>query len=92
MNERTRGQKYKFYAVRKGRRIGVYSTVEGYKSQITNYRGECTFKGFDNVLEALAFAYPNLLVMTGDSWHLDFEAHFRTVEGWEPTTGGCVDG
>ena len=84
-------QKYKYYAVRKGHRVGVYKTVEGYQRQITNYQGP-SWKGFDTAIDALAFAYPNLLVMTGDSWHLDFEAHFRTVEGWEPTTGGCVDG
>ena len=60
VSPRLRHGKWNFYAVRRGRRIGVFGNWPDYESQVKYYSG-VKYKGFNSEKEAIAFVYTDRL-------------------------------
>lgn len=73
----------KYYAVRRGRRPGIYESWTACWEQIHGYSG-ATFKSFENEADAQKYLEP-----AGDSAPINKELPFAYIDGSYSKKGGC---
>jgi len=80
----------KYYAVRSGRHVGVYTTWEACRAQVERFSG-AQYKAFSTKKEAEAFAFPQkqaLLVSPSSPPQPHSEQHPTHVDIW--VDGSCI--